>query len=174
MKKGFTLVELLAVVLIVGILTSIGLPQYRRVIEKSHAAEAESMLRIIYDSGERLAGEFGARSYQKLWQGPDGAVSQAKYSFKRFDMFDENNLPRGCDFSGDNLLVCPEYSYRAIIQTGPHDYYVAAKKLNKPFAGLYILLDPDTLELYCQPSSPDKEDECDVLGLDVKNVGLSF
>ncbi len=44
MKKGFTLVELIIVVIIVGILASIGLTQYNKVVEKSRAAEAREIL----------------------------------------------------------------------------------------------------------------------------------
>ena len=65
-KQGFTLTELLAVVMIVAVLMGVGLPQYRKAVEKARVTEAESMLRNIYDSSERLAGEFGYRSYQSL------------------------------------------------------------------------------------------------------------
>ena len=40
MKKGFTLIELMVTVLIVGILASVALPQYRKAIEKARLAEA--------------------------------------------------------------------------------------------------------------------------------------
>lgn len=49
-QKGFTLVEVLTVVLIVGILASIALPMYTRMIERSRATEAMSSIRAINDS----------------------------------------------------------------------------------------------------------------------------
>ena len=44
MKKGFTLIELIVVIIIVGILASVGMTQYTKVVEKGRYAEARSVL----------------------------------------------------------------------------------------------------------------------------------
>jgi len=48
MKKAFTLVELLIVVIIIGILATIAVPQYHKMIEKARSAEACNMLGAIW------------------------------------------------------------------------------------------------------------------------------
>ncbi len=160
MKKGFTLVELLAVVLIIAILTAVGLPQYGRVVQKSRAAEAQSMLRSIYDSSERLANEFGYRSYEKLI----AAKGTSNFGFARLDMFDSSNLPSGCSLQNNGqLLSCQKFDYK--ISTGG---YVAAKAKKKP-VGVLLLLNRTDLDLYCQGT----EDQCDIFGLDVVS-GVPF
>ncbi|MBO4675751.1 MAG: type II secretion system protein [Elusimicrobiaceae bacterium] len=67
-KTGFTLVELLAVVLIIAILTSVALPQYRRAIQRTQATEALTNLRTIFDSAMRYraANSENPKNAQKL------------------------------------------------------------------------------------------------------------
>ena len=52
MKKGFSLIEVLVVVLIIGILTSIALPQYRKAVVKSHYAKLKPFIAQIADAEE--------------------------------------------------------------------------------------------------------------------------
>lgn len=56
---GFTLIEMLVVVLIIGILTSIALPQYRKAIDRAKAAEALQMMPALYDACDRWVVENG-------------------------------------------------------------------------------------------------------------------
>ena len=44
MRKGFTLIELIVVIIIVGILASVGMTQYTKVVEKGRGAEARLIL----------------------------------------------------------------------------------------------------------------------------------
>ncbi len=46
-RKGFTLIELMVVVIVVGILAALGTGNYLRVVEKSRGAEARKVLGMI-------------------------------------------------------------------------------------------------------------------------------
>ena len=49
-QKGFTLIEVLVVVLIIGILTSIALPQYQKAVMRSRFAQMLQMNKTIYNA----------------------------------------------------------------------------------------------------------------------------
>ncbi len=59
MRKGFTLMELLIVVIVIGILASIGVPQFFRVAERGRTAEATHALGALRSAQIRLSAQNG-------------------------------------------------------------------------------------------------------------------
>ena len=60
-RKGFTLLEVLTVVMIISILTAIAMPQYRKSLDRAKATEAMQMLPAIFEARERWMIEHGCR-----------------------------------------------------------------------------------------------------------------
>ena len=72
MKKGFTLVEILVAVLIVGILVAMAAPMYEKTIEKSRVADVRVKLKRIYDSKMRIMDNMDLTEYPKTGEVPFG------------------------------------------------------------------------------------------------------
>ena len=69
-SKGFTLLELLVVVLIIGILAGIALPQYEKSVERSRAAEAQTILKAMFTAQQECVlrtGDWNQCSMDNFW-----------------------------------------------------------------------------------------------------------
>ena len=66
MTRSFTLIELLIVVIIVGILATVALPQYNKVVEKARWTEVVNMLGAIETACELYYVEHGVRPHTPL------------------------------------------------------------------------------------------------------------
>lgn len=94
--EGFTLMEMLAVVMIIGILSAVAIPQYQKVIEKGNFTKAQVMAKAMHDSCERLVAEYGVDNYSSL--------PSAVKTLGRLDIGEPRLLPTGFSCSASNGL----------------------------------------------------------------------
>lgn len=82
MRRGFTLLEIIVVLIIIGIIATLGLTQYTRVIEKGRTAEAKSNLGTIRTLAVAQYQEFGNYTVVLTNYGlPTTAACDAKYYY---------------------------------------------------------------------------------------------
>ncbi|MBR2865692.1 MAG: prepilin-type N-terminal cleavage/methylation domain-containing protein [Elusimicrobiaceae bacterium] len=132
-SKGFTLAELMAVVMILGILVSMAVPQYSKAVERTRGAEAATLLRSIYDSCERFAIERGRTDSNCV-----AAVTDGKSVFTKLDVAVKGT------YTGSNVLNTENFSYTI---TYPSDFIglrITAKSLKGKCAGDTIIFDGKT------------------------------
>jgi len=99
-KKGFTLVELMAVAIIVAILTAVAVPQYRTSVQRAEATEALINLRNVFESAARYKAQNSATPTK---------ADQLDVSF--FDSFDSNDGKAyignfAYTFAADKITAC--------------------------------------------------------------------
>lgn len=85
MKRGFTLLELIVVVIIVGILSTMALTQYGRTIERSRSTEAKAIIGALRKDAATYFMTYGSLSAVTnadvgIGTNPDQAPSTCRYS----------------------------------------------------------------------------------------------
>lgn len=148
MKKGFTLIEVLAVVLIIGILSAIAMPQYRKSIERTRISEAKQLLPAIYDAQQRHDVEVDT-------------VSDVP-SFAKLDINLKGTIGRGSNEweTANFSYILP--SHALVYQTmGTTNAPVFAMVKEGKFRGTQILYDGENFYCNNQNSYTQTPDPCD-------------
>lgn len=143
-RAGFTLVELLVIVMILGILSAIALPQYRRSMERARAAEALTMLRALYDSCERYAWE---NNYNSCGE----AMDSSQFDIRKFDI-----LAKG-EFVGKTGLRTENFEY--ILSA---NNTLQAEAIKGDYAGAVITF--DGIGFSCTGGQGEAAEACKVWG----------
>ncbi len=97
-QKGFTLIELMIVVAIIGILATLGVPQFQRFQARARQAEARTSLSGIY---------MAMKSFQAEWNRYYGNLEAIGYSVDGRILYDA-----GFAASGDGVPEHPVAAYR--------------------------------------------------------------
>ena len=148
-RAGFTLIELMVVVLILGILSAIAMPQYRRSMERARVAEALTLIRAIYDSCERLAWENQRNSC-------GAAVSAGIANFRKLDV-----LAKGSYSNNALTLTTDNFAY----QLGNN---IVATSVAGDYAGAKITFNGQTFTCTA-PTSGEAARACSVWGASTWN-----
>jgi len=123
--KGFTLLELLVVVLIIGILASIALPQYNKAVEKARVTEALLNIKAIEESAQRYILANGYPQAGTNVTGEDfldielsgGEWDDGSYFTKNFEYQPSIHRPLIMEVRENN------YKYTLLIHTNEHKCY---------------------------------------------------
>ena len=92
MKKGFTLLELLIVVIIIGILASIAIPQYTKTLLKARTAEAMTNLGVLRGAMDRYwYSQISRGEYEDILL-RIGQSDEVRESILKLDIDNPNNV----------------------------------------------------------------------------------
>lgn len=79
-SKGFSLVELMVVVAIIGILATIGIPQYQKFMAKARQSEAKTNLNAIFQGEASFFTEYNGYSTNLAAIGADASGTNLRYN----------------------------------------------------------------------------------------------
>ncbi len=115
-KKGFTLAELLGVIVILGLICLVAFPPILNSIKKSKNNISEATLNVIYN---------GANIYVNNHPSEFKLIENSKYCVKIQDLIDEGNLVSGLKDSTTGTEINPEKYIRVTVTNNKFNYSMA-------------------------------------------------
>lgn len=148
-NKAFTLIEMLVVVLIVGVLAAVALPQYQRAVEQTNMTEAAVVLRSIANANQVYyleTGEYaGPNDMDKLNVNVPGQISKQIKGENRVATKSFIYSPTGSDLE---VLALAQRADNGVWRGTSKGYYMSIPRS-----------DPGTIRCHAYNEASDMEKE---------------
>ena len=121
-SKGFTLVELAVVIVIIGVLAAFGVPRYLKSVERSKSAEAFAYLTTIRSAQERYHAQHSIYA-QDQWSLDVQSPSPKYFSVGNFNPGDSGNFETSWSLTLTRQGASSGYgAYTVIFNQNGYDY----------------------------------------------------
>ncbi len=120
MRRGFTLLELVVVVIILGILATLGFTQYTKMVEKGRTSEAKMVLGQIRSAQQAYNMQYG--SYTTVManlsiQAPTACAANGNHYFS-YNVSATTGTARRCTANGKSPVAATQYRVTLTYGTG--------------------------------------------------------